>query len=101
MAHYGLLGKMTTETHDRDALIHILSQAADLMQTAAGCRLYVVSRDADDNGLTWVMELWDSQAAHDESLALPGVRDLINQAMPLLKGTPKGVKLEPVAGMGS
>jgi quinol monooxygenase YgiN len=100
MAAFGLVGKLATAPQDRAALIAILTQAAVLMQAVDGCVMYIVSEDADDDGLVWVMELWESQAAHDASLTLPAVRDLIGQAGPLLTGRPEGASLIPISGKG-
>lgn len=41
-----------------------------------------------------------TQAAHDESLTLPAVRDLIAQAGPLLTDRPDGASLIPISGKG-
>ena len=100
MSNYGMVGKLTTAPEDRDKLIDILTQAAEGMQDLEACHLYVVSKDADDDGAVWVMELWESKEAHDESLKLDSVRNLIGQAMPLLKGQPEGTTLIPVSGKG-
>ena len=100
MSNYGMVGKLITAPEDRDKLIDILTQAADGMQDLAGCHLYVVSKDAEDEGALWVMELWESKQAHDDSLKLESVRNLIGQAMPLLKGQPEGTTLIPVSGKG-
>jgi len=100
MSAFGMVGKMTSDAKDRDTLIDILTQAANLMENAEGCNLYVVSKDVDDDGAVWVMELWDSKEAHDLSLTIDGVRDLIGQAMPLLKGDLSGATLLPISGKG-
>lgn len=100
MSQYGMVGKFTTAPEDRDQLINILTQAAEGMQDLETCLLYVVSKDADDDSAIWVMELWESKEAHDESLTLDSVRNLIGQAMPLLKGQPEGTTLIPVSGKG-
>lgn len=62
--------------------------------------MYIVSKDADNDHDVWVMELWDSKEAHDESLTHPEIRTLIGQAMPILKGNPDGASLIPVSGKG-
>lgn len=100
MTSYGLFGKLTTTAEDRETLVAILVQAADLMRNAPGCHTYIVTKDANDDSAVWVLELWSNQAAHDASLGLPGVRELISQAMPLLKGSPEGITVIPVAGKG-
>ena len=100
MDNFGMVGKLSTEPQDRETLIGILMEAAELVKEVEGCHLYIVSKDMDDAGAVWVMELWESQEAHDRSLTLAGVRELIGKAMPILKGSPEGAKLSPIIGMG-
>lgn len=100
MSNFGMVGKLHAEPENREQLVDILSQASDLMQSAEGCNLYVVSKDADDDTAVWVMELWDSKEAHDNSLKREDVRALIGQAMPILIGSPDGATLIPVRGAG-
>lgn len=99
MDSYALCGKFIVEPRDRDALATILSTAADLMARAEGCRTYIVYTEPADDSAVWVTELWDSQEEHDQSLALPGVSDLIAQARPLIRGIEQHV-LVPVRGKG-
>lgn len=99
-SQYGRVGKLTAAEENGAALLEILLQAAALVQHAPGCQLYAVSKDADQPGTIWVMELWESQAAHAASLTLPGVRELIAQAMPLLTEQPDGATLIPMGGVG-
>lgn len=100
MPNYGLIGKLSSAPENREALVNLLTQAADLMRKIASCHSYIVTKDADDPGAVWVIELWDSKEAHDDSLTAPEVRQLIGQAMPLLKGNPEGITLIPVSGKG-
>lgn len=95
---YGLLGKFTTKADDREALLALLVQASALMQGAAGCQLYAVGKDATDATGIWVIEVWDDEAAHDQSLTVEGVAELIAQARPLMDGAPTSHTFVPVAG---
>jgi quinol monooxygenase YgiN len=97
---YALAGKLTTDVQDRDALIEILSAAADLMENAEGCQMYIVYKDAKDDTAIWVTELWDSQADHDNSLSIAGVSDLIARARPLIKSMSDQIVLIPIHGKG-
>lgn len=97
MSNFGMVGKFITDAKDRDALLEILIAAADEMSARDDCQLYAVSKDADDETVIWVMELWDSKAAHDQTLTLPEVREAISKAMPLIKGM-DGASLIPVSG---
>ena len=100
MNKYGLHGKLKATAGNGEMLAGILSHASRLVSTAAGCHLYLVSRDLQEPDSIWVTEVWDSKAAHDQSLMIPGVRELIGQAMPILDGKPeKGLELEVLTGI--
>lgn len=101
MNKYGLHGKLQAKAGQADQLAAILIQASKLVSTAKGCHLYVIGKDASDKNSVWVTEIWDSKEDHDNSLKVPGVRELIGQAMPLLDGQPqKGQELELLGGFG-
>lgn len=101
MNRYGLHGNLSATTGNGDKLATILLEAAQLVSTAKGCRLYLVSRDQNDLDSVWVTEVWDSKDDHDNSLQVPGVKELIGQAMPLLAGKPeRGQVLEVLGGAG-
>ena len=101
MNKYGLHGKLTATPGNGDKLAAILLEAAKLVSTAKGCRLYMVSKDHSDADAVWVTEAWDSKKDHDNSLQVAGVKELISQAMPLLSGRPeKGQELEILGGAG-
>jgi quinol monooxygenase YgiN len=59
---YGLIGKMTAVSGQRDALIGIL---LDGMAGMPGCLSYVVARDPADTNAIWITEVWDSEPAFD------------------------------------
>ena len=98
---YGLHGKLQAKENQGQELANILLEAAALMQSAEGCALYVVSVDQNDPDAVWVTEIWDSKKDHDNSLSIPGVRELIGKAIPLLEGSPQqGQTLEILGGLG-
>lgn len=98
---YGLHGKLVAKDGRGEALARILLEAAALMESAPGCHLYAVSLNRADPNQVWVTEIWDSKADHDNSLSLPGVRELIGKAMPLLDGSPQGgQELKVLGGLG-
>lgn len=101
MNKYGLFGKLVAKKGHADQLAEILIKAAQLMKTAKGCHLYVVSKDETEPNAVFVSEIWDSKEDHAESLNVPGVRELIGQAMPILDGPPqKGQELTILGGAG-
>ena len=97
---YGLFGKMTAVAGQGDALTRHLLDAAEALQNAPGCHLYVVSRDPQDQDSVWVMEVWDSSDAHRASLELDAIRDLITRARPIIEGMSDRFEFEPVGGKG-
>jgi len=101
MSKYGLHGKLKSMVGQRDALVQILLDAARVVSTVKGCRLYVISKDKTDSHSIWVTEAWDSKEDHDNSLNLESVRSLITLALPLIDGKPeKGQELEILGGKG-
>jgi quinol monooxygenase YgiN len=68
---YGLIGKITAVSEQRDALIAILLEGINDMP---GCLSYVVARDPREASAIWITEVWDSKESHAASLSLPAVR---------------------------
>jgi quinol monooxygenase YgiN len=78
---YGLIGKMTAATGQREALIAILLEAVNDMP---GCLSYVVAKDSSDANAIWITEVWDSKVSHDASLSLASVKQAIARGKPLI-----------------
>jgi quinol monooxygenase YgiN len=101
MPKYGLHGKLTATPGNGNKLADILLEAAQLVSTAKGCYLYLVSQDETTPDAVWVTEVWEQKEDHDASLQVAGVKELIAQAMPLLQGRPeKGQELQILGGAG-
>ncbi len=94
---YGLIGKMTANPGQRDALIAVLLEGVAGMP---GCLSYVVATDPAEADAIWITEAWDSQASHQASLSLPSVRAAIAKGRPLIAAMDKGVVTTPVGGHG-
>ena len=97
---YGLFGTLQAQPGKGGDLVGILLRAAHLVQDAKGCVIYLVSTTADKPDAVSVFEVWDSKGDHDNSLKLPGVRELISKAMPMIVGKPEGVTLQVWGGKG-
>lgn len=69
---YGLIGSMKASPGQRDALVAILLGSISGMP---GCLSYVVAEDPEDSDTIWITEVWDSEASHKASLALPQVQE--------------------------
>ncbi len=100
MGRVSYLGKLITQPGQRDALVDVLLQAADLLKDTAGCELYVINTSQTEEDAVWVMELWIDADAHAASLTRDDVRALIGKAVPLLAGRPERIDLTPVGGVG-
>ncbi|NND32892.1 MAG: antibiotic biosynthesis monooxygenase [Saprospiraceae bacterium] len=101
MSKYGLHGKLIATPGNASKLADILIKASKLVATAEGCQLYVIGKDKSDANAVWITEIWDTQEDHDKSLSVPGVKELITQAMPMLARKPeKGQELEILGGFG-
>jgi len=96
---YGLFGKMGVKPGMRDRVAEILLRDVDKLK-AIGCQAYIVTLDPKDANSIWVMEVWESEAAHDASLKLPSVQQAIKEAMPMLTGEFSQMKLDVMGGLG-
>lgn len=94
---YGLIGKMNASAGQRDALLAILLDATDSMP---GCLSYVIAKDFADENAIWITEVWDNEASHRASLALPAVQAAIAKARPLIAGFGERFVTTPVGGHG-
>jgi len=94
---YGLIGKMTAATGQRDALAAILLGGTGSMP---GCLSYIVATDPSDPDALWITEVWDSQAQHQASLSLPSVQAAIAKGRPLITGFSNRVETVPIGGYG-
>lgn len=94
---YGLIGKMTAVSGQRDALAGILLAGTGDMP---GCLSYVVAQDPADPDALWITEVWESQASHQASLKLPAVQEAISKGRPLIAGFSNRVETTPIGGRG-
>ena len=95
VAMYGLIGRVKTTTGKRDDLAAILLES---ISGLPGCLSYVVAKDPKDPDSLWVTEVWESEADHKASLALPAVRDAITKGRPLIASFEEQHVTEPIGG---
>jgi quinol monooxygenase YgiN len=89
------VGTLGTVRGKRDELVAHLTERSDLLREL-GCLAYEVGVNSDDAETVYVIELWESRAAHAASLELPEVRAAIESARPLLSGTLGGFRFDVV-----
>ena len=94
---YGLIGKMTALSGQRDALTAILLEN---LGTMPGCLSYIVAHDPVDDHAVWVTEVWTDEAAHRASLQVPEVKAAILRAMQLMATFADANVTTPVGGIG-
>jgi quinol monooxygenase YgiN len=94
---YGLIVKLTVVPGMRREMIGILTGSAANMP---GCLSYVVAKDANDENVVWVTEVWDSSGSHDASLSLPSVRNAIPRAKEIVADFEKIAVTRPSWGVG-
>jgi quinol monooxygenase YgiN len=94
---WGMIAKMTVLPGKRDEMIGVLKSSAANMP---GCFGYVVAKDAADENMLWVTEVWDSQASHDASLSLPAVKEAIPRGKALVASFDRVAVTAPVWGVG-
>lgn len=96
---YGYFGTMRVQPGKREDVLAILLRASESL-SAHGCHAYVIG-EGEDPDVICVSELWDSKEAHDASLQLPGTREAITQAMPMLTGEFVGYEMTVRGGLGA
>jgi quinol monooxygenase YgiN len=94
---YGLIGKMSAVSGQRDALASLLLEGTQAMP---GCLSYVIATDPADADALWITEVWDSRSSHEASLALPAVQAAIAKGRPLIAGFSNRVETVPIGGHG-
>jgi quinol monooxygenase YgiN len=97
---YGLFGKLRAAPGRRDELAGFLLRGAEALRAAAGCHLYVVGLAEDDADGIWVMEAWESREAHQASLSLAAVQEVIAAARPIIAGFGERFEFTPLGGKG-
>jgi quinol monooxygenase YgiN len=100
VSRLGLCGTMKAHPGQREALLDILLEAADLVADLPGCEVWIVHTMPDDPDAIWVTEVWRSEADHAASLTGDDVQAVIARARPLIAGVGERFTLEPIAGKG-
>jgi quinol monooxygenase YgiN len=92
-------GKSVARRGQGAQLAELLLAAADELGDDPGCELYLINRQADDEDVIWVTELWRSQADLDASLERIRGSDRIAAVMALVEDW-QMVELELLGGKG-
>ena len=86
-----------------EALARLMLEVAGSLSKTPGCELYAINRATDGPDVVWVTEVWTSQQAIDDSLAVLRTeegRARLGEVQALLAGPPERIDLEPLGGVG-
>lgn len=95
---YGLIAKLTTVAGARSEMVAVLRASATNMP---GCLNYIIAEDAGNRDVLWVTEVWETEASHAASLALPAVKAAMVSAKSLLAKFDKLAVTVPVCDLGA
>ena len=95
---YGLIGQMMAQPGKRAELVAILSVGTGAMP---GNMAYLIGEDSANPDAIWIVELWETKAAHAASLELPAVQAAIKKGRPLIAGFGTRAEFKPVAKTGA
>ena len=91
---YGLIGQMMALPGKRAELVAILGEGTGAMP---GNMAYLIGEDSANPDAIWIVELWETKAAHAASLGLPAVQEAIRKGRPLIAGFGTRAEFKPVA----
>ncbi|MBD3276164.1 MAG: antibiotic biosynthesis monooxygenase [Candidatus Marinimicrobia bacterium] len=94
---YGLIGKITAKSGQRDELIRVLLEGTAEMP---GCLSYIVAKDTEDENIIWITEAWESEESHKSSLSLSSVQDALTKGRPLIAEFTQQAQTEVIGGHG-
>jgi quinol monooxygenase YgiN len=79
-------------------MISLLRASAENM---SGCLTYLIAEDVSDPNVLWVTEVWDTQASHEASLALPAVKTAMVSAKSLVARFENVAVTVPIVDVGA
>ena len=92
-------GKSVARPGKGAELAQLLLAAAEAMRDDPGCELYLVNRQAGEEDVIWVTELWRSQADLDASLERIRGSDEVAAALALVEDW-QMIELDLLGGKG-
>lgn len=84
MNRFCKFGKLQAIKGEGKTLLDILLKASEELQTEETCFCYIVGMSQEEPDGVYVYEVWEDKAAHENSLKLEPVKELIQEAMPIL-----------------
>lgn len=84
MKGYAIYGSITAQEGRFEALQAYLLEAAEQMEAVDNCYCYIVGINQEEANTLNIFEVWENEAAHQVSLQLPHVQNLIAKAKPII-----------------
>lgn len=84
MERFCKFGKLQAIENQGDQLLQILLKASRELDEVNNCFCYIVGKSEDEEDAVYVYEVWENKEAHEQSLHLPAIKNLIQSAMPIL-----------------
>lgn len=94
MNTFVMFGAFVAHQGKDDELLSILAEHS--MDSFPGCITYRLFRDPKQKEKIWILEEWESEADHKNSLNDSSIREAIGRAMPLIESFPHQYKLIPI-----
>ncbi|MBP2622355.1 putative quinol monooxygenase [Streptococcus oricebi] len=98
MEAYSVYGNIIAQEGKVEELQGYLLEAAESMKDVAGCYTYLVGRNPEEANAVYVLEVWENKEAHQASLQLDHVRQLIEKAKPIIAGMNSQPDLNIIGG---
>lgn len=100
MNKFSLYGKILVQEGERDTMVDILLEAANSLNTLQECELYLVNISEAEPNAVYVFEVWCNEMAHQASLTLEPIQNLIKRAKPIITGMERISTLTACGGKG-
>lgn len=98
MASYSFLISFRAKPGKANDLAAALLAGSRAMQAEPGCLLHLVLHATNDETL-WVVEAWNSEAAHDAAIATTSAQDLTASVMDLATGVDQQIPTTFLGGI--
>lgn len=89
---------MSCQEGKADEMEKVLTKMTDVVRGQEGVHVYSYHRDENDK--FWFFALMDSQEAVQNHANVPGMAEVMAEAMPLMAGAPEMSTCTPIAEIG-
>ncbi len=100
MSNIIVLAKITAQEGKRDDLIAGMAPMMEHVESEPGTLTYILSKDANDENVAWMYEVYADQASFEAHGASDAMKALGASIGPFLGGRPELIFLSPVRGKG-